>query len=968
MPRKKQNVEAYGKSWSPVDLPNLEKAVKILQRLDYIATHFANSLSGSNAIMNQINEKTELQNELQRMGIKLTEEQTKDVINLLKERQKENSIYVQQSSLGNIQQRSGIGNKTTTNINFNNAGSVLAGIAQQKYAQNQLNKNYEYFKQNSISKDSSTITKLTENKTVNDIKGSATKFNLAADILQTAADTFKKGIDVFKSLFTSGLNNQVNTYENTFSNISVRTGLTRSQYYGKQANTNNELGALGLRDNIGTSEVQNMWNTLASNGFSQEEMFKNAIDTVLTQKIVPYLDTTSQQTEILNDRLGGDFYKQIRGISKANLDIAGNNYATQDVLNTLLDKVTPMSDEALQNLAQGSTQLTGYANYLMSKEGGSLTKDQATSVITQLYKQQQYSDQIMSSGTTLEKMGLIRNLATNTDIYDPLQYKQAAANIASEGQRVMAMTPGYGSTMSGLVTNIIGRAFGSDFNMNNAFIKMNQAGVDNTSGGNLTKEQLEQYAKQATNEFSSGDNQTNKTLQNITVENLANELAVGEEWMGHWTDVITTAIKGIKTILLTKIVGGVIGKGIGALSGLGGVSALGSSSGLGALLGTAGPIALGIGAVAGGISLLNKISANKQSESLQNTTNRINNLYQQNQNKGMSTVDNISDIWNNGQVSNDTGVFLGGGETKASFNTKKQTVIGSWYEASESFEDFANDQGYLTNNSKAGGSILEAFSWMDKDKRQQLGLTPSMWLSGYDEAKKALDKYGWSGERNAEAYNKIKTYALAQYLNQNQNIPFNYAMAALSAALIMGNHTSDDSIMGPLQTYFGSALVTDKNTLTQVLEKNGITEAKYLSAIYKIFGDKNVDYWLMTNGGDVMTYPSSDELKQNFNLHRQGLNEVPYDDYPALLHQGEAVLTASTSNELRNLVDTYRETNNQSVNFEAIIQAQTSDLLNKLDQVITAINNNSLNGSTTNNTTSDNILNSMIHIRNTRTI
>ena len=64
----------------------------------------------------------------------------------------------------------------------------------------------------------------------------------------------------------------------------------------------------------------------------------------------------------------------------------------------------------------------------------------------------------------------------------------------------------------------------------------------------------------------------------------------------------------------------------------------------------------------------------------------------------------------------------------------------------------------------------------------------------------------------------------------------------------------------------------------------------------------------------------------------------------------------------------YRETNNQSVNFEAIIQAQTSDLLNKLDQVITAINNNSLNGSTTNNTISNNIVNSMIHIRNTRTI
>ena len=70
MPRKKQNVEAYGKSWSPIDLPNLEKAIKLYERLNYLQDHFANSLSGSQAIMQQINEKTDIQNELQRLGIK----------------------------------------------------------------------------------------------------------------------------------------------------------------------------------------------------------------------------------------------------------------------------------------------------------------------------------------------------------------------------------------------------------------------------------------------------------------------------------------------------------------------------------------------------------------------------------------------------------------------------------------------------------------------------------------------------------------------------------------------------------------------------------------------------------------------------------------------------------------------------------------------------------------------------------
>ena len=90
MPRKKQNVEAYGKSWSPIDLPNLEKAIKLYERLNYLQDHFANSLSGSQAIMQQINEKTDIQNELQRLGIKLTEDQAKEVAGLIKKRQEEN--------------------------------------------------------------------------------------------------------------------------------------------------------------------------------------------------------------------------------------------------------------------------------------------------------------------------------------------------------------------------------------------------------------------------------------------------------------------------------------------------------------------------------------------------------------------------------------------------------------------------------------------------------------------------------------------------------------------------------------------------------------------------------------------------------------------------------------------------------------------------------------------------------------
>ena len=77
--------------------------------------------------------------------------------------------------------------------------------------------------------------------------------------------------------------------------------------------------------------------------------------------------------------------------------------------------------------------------------------------------------------------------------------------------------------------------------------------------------------------------------------------------------------------------------------------------------------------------------------------------------------------------------------------------------------------------------------------------------------------------------------------------------------------------------------------------------------------------------------------EHNISKYRSGLSYVPYDDYPALLHEGEAVITAATANELRNLVDAYRESNNENINFEAAIQNQTTVLVNKLNEVISTI-------------------------------
>ena len=86
----------------------------------------------------------------------------------------------------------------------------------------------------------------------------------------------------------------------------------------------------------------------------------------------------------------------------------------------------------------------------------------------------------------------------------------------------------------------------------------------------------------------------------------------------------------------------------------------------------------------------------------------------------------------------------------------------------------------------------------------------------------------------------------------------------------------------------------------------------------------------------------SDDIKS----YRTGLNSVPYDNYLANLHEGEAVLTASTANELRGLITEYRESQNQGAIIEVAISNQTTILVEKMSEIIQTIQ--SVNTSSTN--------------------
>ena len=122
---------------------------------------------------------------------------------------------------------------------------------------------------------------------------------------------------------------------------------------------------------------------------------------------------------------------------------------------------------------------------------------------------------------------------------------------------------------------------------------------------------------------------------------------------------------------------------------------------------------------------------------------------------------------------------------------------------------------------------------------------------------------------------------------------------------------------------------------------------------------------------DGLQEPTKSKLKSTLDglglSFRSGLSYVPYDNYVANLHEGEAVITAATANELRNLITTYRESQQNNVNLDAAIQNQTIALVNKIDEVISVVqNNNSVFSSTKKLNEGVNIFNNMKYLRSTK--
>lgn len=874
-----------------------------------------------------------------------------------------------------------------------------------------------------------------------EFSGQALRLNVAAQGLQLAANTLKNVGQMFLGLFKQGIANQSNAYENSFTNISVRNGTTRSQYYGAQSRVNNILGDMGLRENIATSQVQDMWNTLASEGIKvdleDQKTTTQAIETILTNQIVPYLDMSSAYMQKLaNDN--PNLMKQVRGIGTSIQNVEGSNVVANEYLQDMMTNLSPMGELAQQELGLQYADTLGQLEDLRNQ---GLSDSQIGELYSKIKGMVEDPYNTISNGDTLDRLTFSQMMANNEDMHD----SSAWLNYLTQNLDYLSSGVGKGNR-SNLTAGIYANSLGGSASLWDTFNSKDINAIQSIIAGDRASSGVNTAANIATSAFTNDQNQTNKTLQNITLENLMNELSVVNQWMGNWTNVIVGAIQGIGNILLgvagAKLgssilsgkasgllgkAGSAIGTGLSnagsTLSGVGitggaatalgaaGVTAgiagaaYGISTGIGQLregetgLGVtniAGGAAMGVGAgmllasnpvgwfvgAIGGAALLGARlyeSANAYKEAGKVVEKEFNNVADSLQQEYDTREDNLYRIKENLQDSDTleqarSELISSGLLTEEEINKARtankdalEDLTDKYIEETGRLSDEANDllDKYSDIDSQNATNVMGSIKdWYDEYKNVE---NKTNFDTMYDMVKAVMESENFSNlsesdqEFAKKQWNVIQTKKTEGTLDQ----------ADLEWFLDRGDngHLFYSTVSGQALEDFTRRAQNRGAGVDKYNDIDANLVSQYLLPVVQAETKEEAEIALKNAkaaGLSRSTYSEIQETMDKFGIesYRQGINDVP-EDQLAVLHQGEAVLTASTANELRNLTDTYRETATQSYNIDAIIQNQTSALITKMDEIIRVITTG-VGTSTTENTVSNKLYDAMRTMSSTK--
>lgn len=395
------------------------------------------------------------------------------------------------------------------------------------------------------------------------LDASAGKLKAASKVFDTTVTVLRKTVQIWSNRFFSGMEKIINTYEDTFQNQAVMTGISQQEYFDYQNDQAKKLSDLGLQNNIAMSDVMAATSQFVNKGITN---FAEASEMGQTEAIgkvlAPYLDQQSDAFISLSQSMGPKFTKSIMGMSEYVSSQTGQSRFVTKNLDSIVDSMQYMTLAAKKELMSSDELAKIEALTKPISEGGAnFTMEQAMNYMnmkkdirTDRYKAMNsgnMTEQILAAtaltGEDFDKKfaDLAQTFYSNSDLNSINGQMSVGATLDSTGAGGVF---GYNNLSQDAINNL-------DSILNGNFTK--------SSGGDNSNENAESSYEKKFGELANDQLQTTKDMRDKSLENISTKLGTLAE---KYPDLYTV-IRDVGTSVVGNIIGFLGGKFIEKIGG-----------------------------------------------------------------------------------------------------------------------------------------------------------------------------------------------------------------------------------------------------------------------------------------------------------------------------------------------------------------------------------------------------------------
>lgn len=401
------------------------------------------------------------------------------------------------------------------------------------------------------------------------LDASAGKLKAASKVFDTTVTVLRKTVQIWSNRFFGGMEKIINTYEDTFQNQAVMTGISQQEYFDYQNNEAKKLSDLGLQNNIAMSDVMAATSQFVNKGITN---FAEASEMGQTEAIgkvlAPYLDQQSDAFISLSQTMGPKFAKTMTGLATSVSTQVGQSRFLVKNIDTMVEDMQYMTLAARKSLMseeeQTKLELIGKATGTSQEQLMSLYTD-VTDITKNRLKALQsgnLSQKIAAASNETSWEGLAKvyaNSLGNASGFDTTTAQGQLAFDAVRNTMGVDSVIGYNNEDNiGLMQKIMS-ASGDELS---DLIKQYGVGDGDTDSGE------ESYQKKF-EELANDQLQTTKDMKDILGENISTSLAtLAEKYPDTYSivkDIGANVVGGLITFLGGKFIEKIGGKLLGKI-------------------------------------------------------------------------------------------------------------------------------------------------------------------------------------------------------------------------------------------------------------------------------------------------------------------------------------------------------------------------------------------------------------------